>query len=123
MVLEDGAPTTMGTRPRLPTIESGHTAVISPSVPPPSAPKEGDYFSVRSRNPSAGAPPTPDESGTSKAEDGLKTPITPGGGLMGRLKHFGKLGKKTPGDAGATTPQAEAVLDIAPEVRVTGRKN
>ncbi|KAJ4483357.1 hypothetical protein J3R30DRAFT_1767713 [Lentinula aciculospora] len=65
------------------------------------APKEGDYFSVPTRRPSITAS-TPDEfsawNGSSKSEGGLQTPMTPSGGLMGRLKNFGK-NKKSAADS------------------------
>ncbi|KAE9411423.1 WD40 repeat-like protein [Gymnopus androsaceus JB14] len=58
-----------------------------------SAAKDGDYFSVPTRRPSVTAS-TPDEfsgwPGPGKSEAGLQTPMTPSGGLMGRLKNFGK---------------------------------
>ena len=68
--------------------------------------RTSDYFSLRTRRPSvsastptAAAPSSPDDFsgwGTPKASSGggdsarPQTPTTPGGGLMGRLKAFGK---------------------------------
>ncbi|KAJ3802993.1 hypothetical protein GGU11DRAFT_849688, partial [Lentinula aff. detonsa] len=82
-------------------------------------PKEGDYFSVPTRRPSITAS-TPDEfsawNGSSKTETGLQTPMTPSGGLMGRLKNFGK-NKKTAADS-LNTPNVgndTPTLETGPE--------
>ncbi|KAJ3840110.1 hypothetical protein EV361DRAFT_944237 [Lentinula raphanica] len=82
-------------------------------------PKDGDYFSVPTRRPSITAS-TPDDftawNGSYKTESGLQTPMTPSGGLMGRLKNFGK-NKKTNADnvntvnAGNETPTLEIGLE------------
>lgn len=81
----------------------------------------GDYFTMRTRQPNAGPAGvgTPDEF---KHDGGVpQTPLTPGGGLMGRLKHFGKAsGKKGPGDLDPTSPSSKpiAIPDPKLEVRV-----
>ena len=65
-----------------------------------------DYHTMRIRGPG-----TPDES----KQDGAipQTPLSPGGGLMGRLKQFGKVsGKKGPGDV---DPTSKPVVNINPE--------
>ncbi|KAI0094159.1 hypothetical protein BDY19DRAFT_901416 [Irpex rosettiformis] len=66
--------------------------------------RTSDYFSLRTRRPSVSAsspagPSSPDDfSGWSTPKPGdptiLQTPTTPGGGLMGRLKAFGKGTKR-----------------------------
>lgn len=68
--------------------------------------KDGDYFSAPTRRASLTAS-TPEEfsgwTGPGKGEAGLQTPtpMTPSGGLMGRLKNFGK-NKKAATDAIST---------------------
>jgi WD repeat-containing protein 48 len=91
--------------------DSGQQTTLSLSTSPA---KEGDYFSVRVRQPS-GSSKTPDElSAVSNAatpsrqssihEPGhVQTPVTPGG-FMGRLKSFGKTASKKIGGDAANTP-------------------
>ena len=65
-----------------------------------------DYHNMRIRGPG-----TPDES----KQDGAipQTPLSPGGGLMGRLKQFGKVsGKKGPGDV---DPTSKPIINVNPE--------
>ncbi|KAF4578770.1 hypothetical protein EYR36_000577 [Pleurotus pulmonarius] len=104
---------------------------------PSSTPKDGDYFSARTRQGSVsatattgGAPPTPDDfSGwggpgkTPAADAGVPAPLTPGG-LMGRMmKGFGKgtvrklTGDNTNGSPviGAPPTPAEPLLVAEPE--------
>ncbi|KAF5335676.1 hypothetical protein D9611_009691 [Ephemerocybe angulata] len=86
-----------------------------------------DYFTLRTRQqslPVIGFDETPATPGTPRAEP--PTPSTPGG-LMGRLKNFGKIAKRPVSDAasptlGALTPTAETLAafeDITPEVPKT----
>ncbi|KZP25889.1 WD40 repeat-like protein [Athelia psychrophila] len=93
----DSLPTPMP-RPHARTLTEGpgHGSPTASSVP-----KDGDYFSMRTRHASAGAHAnsvsTPDElaawSGAKANDPGVpQTPLTPGAGLMGRLKNFGKVG-------------------------------
>jgi WD repeat-containing protein 48 len=75
--------------PRLTTIEDGNVGN-----------RPNDYFTSRARRPSVSTstpavPPSPDDFsswGTPRPGDTAvpQTPTTPGGGLMGRLKAFGK---------------------------------
>jgi len=75
-----------------------------------------DYFSLRTRRPSATAVTTPDDfsgwSGpnTAKATPTLENPVpsTPNtpGGIMGRLRAFGKTGRRQTSELGSTTSGA-----------------
>lgn len=91
---------------------------------PSSTPRDGDYFSLRARRPSVSAapqpapiPPSPDDfsswgaPGVKPYDPNAPAPSTPGG-LMGRLKAFGKTGKKGGGDV-PTTPSAGAAPEAA----------
>ncbi|KAJ7591000.1 hypothetical protein C8J56DRAFT_1003600 [Mycena floridula] len=80
IVLGSNDPTPMPLRHRAGTLDNTGTPV-----------KE-DYFMVRNRTPGGGTN-TPDDFssfGSPKTEVGPQTPSTPGGGLMGRLKSFGR---------------------------------
>lgn len=71
----------------------------------------GDYHAMRTRVVIG----TPDES----KQDGV-VPQAPGGGLMGRLKQFGKVGgKKVPGDVDPTSPVSKPI--VIPEPRLDVR--
>lgn len=85
-------------------------------IPPPSGSREPEYFSARTRRPSTasialsdgdfsgwGGPGSPPRHiGDSS---GPVTPITPGGGLMGRLKTLGKgSGRRTANDIVPSSP-------------------
>lgn len=87
----------------MPMPQRSHTLDTATSSPPSS-----DYFSLRTRRTSistAGSTTTPDEYGSWNKDAGLQTPTTPSaGGLMGRLKAFGKSTKRQASEAGASTP-------------------
>ena len=87
----------------MPMPQRAHTLDSAASTPPSS-----DYFSLRTRRTSistAGSTTTPDEYGTWSKDATLQTPTTPSaGGLMGRLKAFGKSTKRQASEAGASTP-------------------
>ncbi|TFK19214.1 WD40 repeat-like protein [Coprinopsis marcescibilis] len=78
---------------------------------PSSGPAKEDYFSIRTRQPSThGGDDTPMP--TAKTEPA--TPGTPSGGLMGRLKILGKMGKRPVSESaspvlGAATPTLGAL--------------
>lgn len=88
------------------------------------ATRDNDYFSLRSRRPSVSAtpavpvPPSPDDFGSwgtpaTKYDPNLPTPSTPGG-LMGRLKAFGKTQKRSTTETpGAGTPGVNQATDAA----------
>ncbi|KAG9318516.1 hypothetical protein JVU11DRAFT_607 [Chiua virens] len=86
-------------------------------IPPPSAIREPDYFSPRTRRPSTasaalsdgdfsgwGGPGSPPRASDSS---GPLTPVSPGGGFMGRLKILGKA------------PPRRTVNDILPSSPIT----
>lgn len=78
---------------------------------PPSSPvtRDADYFSVRARQSSAGTDDFAAWGGQLKQDP--TTPVTPGGGLMGRLKSLGKVsGKKGTVDTGLLSPVLEPML-------------
>ncbi|KAF8136388.1 hypothetical protein EV363DRAFT_1428786 [Boletus edulis] len=92
-------------------------------IPPPSTSREPDYFSAPARRPSTastalsdgdfsgwGAPGSPPRHlGDSS---GPLTPVTPGGGFMGRLKSFGKgPGRRTANDAVPSSPVTNSAVD------------
>ncbi|KAF5378167.1 hypothetical protein D9615_007561 [Tricholomella constricta] len=111
--------TPMPRRHRSATVDEGET----PVVPTPSANNShGDYFAIRTRQPSlSGAVPPMDElsgwGGPGKAD--VQNLISPGGGLMGRLKNFGKT-KRPPSEVtsspviGPTGPLTDAAA--VPEI-------
>lgn len=82
----------------------------------PTPVKENDYFGLRTRKQSLGAPVTSDDfSGwggpgsrppstavTSGSENTPQTPSTPGVRLMGKLMSFGRGGKRQESEAAAT---------------------
>lgn len=92
------------------------------------ASREGDYFSLRTRRPSvsipvtspgsAVVPPSPDDfggwgaPGVKPYDPNAPAPTTPGG-LMGRLKAFGKGTKRANTDLGPMTPSATAAAEAA----------
>lgn len=127
----DATPLPTGRRLRAGTLDNQNQT-------PSSTPKDGDYFSARTRQGSVsatattgGAPATPDDfSGwggpgkTPTAENGVPAPLTPGG-IMGRMmKGFGKgTVRKLTGDTtngspviGAPPTPAEPLLVAEPEV-------
>ncbi|KAF8063588.1 hypothetical protein FPV67DRAFT_1701521 [Lyophyllum atratum] len=116
VVSNDATP--MPRRHRSATVDDGETPTMSS---PATAGGHNDYFTVRTRQPSlpGPVPPTPDDfsgwSGPGKTEP--QTPVTPGG-LMGRLKNFGKT-KRPSSDAtsspviGAVVPEALAASEDA----------
>jgi WD repeat-containing protein 48 len=99
-------------------------------LPPPSASREPDYFSARARRPSTasaalsdgdfpgwGGPGSPPRHVGDFS--GPITPITPGGGFMGRLKSLGKgPGRRTVNDTVPSSPVTSNVADTltVPEV-------
>ena len=93
--------------------QRNHDGAPTSSTPSPI----GDYFGARTRLQSlqTGSNPVPSDdfsgwSGPSKQES--QTPSTPGG-LMGRLKNFGKLTKKPTNDAPAiSTPESAAAAAV-----------
>lgn len=95
-----------------------------PSSPHHTA-KDTDYFTMRVRQAVAGASTSDDFSawgGPGKHDSAaLQTPLTPGGGLMGRLKNFGKVtaGKKGPGDVGSMSPVVGPILVPEDKVKVS----
>ncbi|KAI0347571.1 WD40 repeat-like protein [Trametopsis cervina] len=121
--------------PMIPLAVSGRESTLSPipqsplstdATPMPRRPttsetgtvRTGDYFSLRTRRPSVSTstpavPPSPDDFSSWGTSNGLTpaTPTTPGGGLMGRLKAFGKGTKRLASEgAGAvgTTPSLDS---------------
>lgn len=82
------------------------------STPSAAVGKDEGYFSIRTRQPSlpGAVPQTPDDpawNGPGKAEP--PTPVTPGG-LMGRLKYFGKISSKRPTSDPSSSPVIGAVV-------------
>lgn len=88
------------------------------------ATRDSDYFSLRGRRPSVSAappvpvPPSPDDFGSwgtpaaKQLDPNLPTPSTPGG-LMGRLKAFGKIPKRSGTDTpGAATPGTNHAMEV-----------
>ncbi|KAF9552075.1 WD40 repeat-like protein [Agrocybe pediades] len=91
----------------------GSTTPAAPLLTPSTG--KDDYFSSRARQQGGGVPGSPDDfSGWSNAtpKPEPQTPSTPGG-LMGRLRNFGKMGRRPVSDIpssanpGTTTPTAE----------------
>ncbi|KAG5647852.1 hypothetical protein DXG03_007776 [Asterophora parasitica] len=79
-----------------------------------------DYLAIRTRQPSlpgAGAATLDDFSGGQGKTDALQTPVTPGGGLMGRLKNFGKT-KRPPSEAASSPVIGPSVPESIPEKSV-----
>ncbi|KAI0052794.1 WD40 repeat-like protein [Auriscalpium vulgare] len=98
--------------------QRSQTEAVPPAAGPPGpGAKENDYFSLRVRRTSlsANGPTTPDDfsgwSGPATKPDAPLSPTTPGGGLIGRLKTFGK--RKGPGESGAATPKAGPTTSVA----------
>ncbi|KZT30117.1 WD40 repeat-like protein [Neolentinus lepideus HHB14362 ss-1] len=90
---------------------------------PPTSSRDGDYFSLRSRqNSVSGArPPTPDDfSGWGNPKTSVDpaipaTPSTPSaGGLMGKLRHFGKSAKRANETGSIATPGGSTVTSEVP---------
>lgn len=113
-------------RARSGTIDGVTPAVLATPV---AGGAKDDYFSARTRQ-QGGVPGSPDDfsgwTGPSKTEPA--TPSTPSG-LMGRLRNFGKIGKRpvsdVPSVTNVITPTAEAphlsdvCLALSPPVRIT----
>lgn len=99
-------------------------------IPPPGASREPDYFSARPGRPSTastalsdgeflgwGGPGSPPRHVNDFS--GPITPITPGGGFMGRLKSFGKgPGRRTVNDTIPSSPVASNVVDTTTVLEV-----
>lgn len=93
-------------------------------IPPPSTNREPESFSARTRRPSTGSAALSDGdfsgwggpgSPPRHAGDssGPITPVTPGGGLMGRLKNFGKgPGRRTVNDVVPGSPISSSAGNI-----------
>jgi len=99
-------------------------------IPPPGASRESDYFSARPGRPSTastalsdgdflgwGGPGSPPRHVNDFS--GPITPITPGGGFMGRLKSLGKgPGRRTVNDTIPSSPVASNVVDTTTVLEV-----
>ncbi|KAG5638120.1 hypothetical protein H0H81_001723 [Sphagnurus paluster] len=93
------------------TVDEGETFI----PPTPSAANGGDYFTIRTRQPSLPGTSTPfpdDISGSVAGKEA--TPSTPGGGLMGRLKYFGK-NKRPPSEVSSPIIALSAEAANVPE--------
>jgi WD repeat-containing protein 48 len=109
-----------------PAARSLRVQISDGGMPSNLLPKDQDYF-TRARQPSISIPNTaaPDDfsgwagpGGQAKPEHGPSTPNTPGG-LIGRLKHFGKT-KKAGGDPSPNSPVPTVVPETPMVVEVSG---